>query len=141
MYLGSFTLSLYALPHHKAKWVQLNGKTLQVLKNSLVVSVFMNQSSLLLYFYIASGTVIAISSFANTSILGQFEMSKCWIYPLLMIIIKLLGTFHKKRSSGVICPFLQGSLVYSEVSNKHGVFLILFKKILPTTYLSTLGWL
>jgi hypothetical protein len=31
MYLGSFTLP----PLHKAKWVQLNGKTLQVLKNSL----------------------------------------------------------------------------------------------------------
>ena len=34
MYLGSFTLPL---PLHKAKWVQLNGKTLQVLKNSLVM--------------------------------------------------------------------------------------------------------
>ena len=32
MYLGSFTLPLSL---HKAKWVQLNGKTLQVLKNSL----------------------------------------------------------------------------------------------------------
>ena len=30
MYLGSFTL-----PLHKGKWVQLNGKTLQALKNSL----------------------------------------------------------------------------------------------------------
>ena len=30
MYFGSF-------PLHKAKWVQLNGKTLQVLKNSLPV--------------------------------------------------------------------------------------------------------
>ena len=37
MYLGSFTLHLSL---HKAKWVQLNGKTLQVLKTSLIQSAY-----------------------------------------------------------------------------------------------------
>ena len=38
MYLGSFTL-----PLHKAKWVQLKGKTLQVLNNSLFSGVQQNK--------------------------------------------------------------------------------------------------
>jgi hypothetical protein len=38
--MKSHSFSPSSLPLHKAKWVQLNGKTLQVLKNSLVRTVF-----------------------------------------------------------------------------------------------------
>ena len=41
MYLGSFTLPL--LPLYKAKWVQLNDKTLQVLKTSLTNTEYVAQ--------------------------------------------------------------------------------------------------
>ena len=44
--------TLGLLPLHKSKWVQLNGKTLQVLKNSLLKSAFLMALQVFLFMHI-----------------------------------------------------------------------------------------
>ena len=95
MYLGSFTL---LLPLHKAKWVQLNGKTLQVLKNSLM--------------YIAN------NDFGNAYVSNHAELKNTKNNKALLY---LLFKGRQSLSSLQLCQkcFLRKQLFFSPVSGAY----------------------
>ena len=86
MHLGSFTLPL---PLHKANWVKLNGKTLQVLKNSLVYS-----PNLLLCVRHVSGARLRA---AHTALRSWLRRARC----LKSDRLNILGLLYKRTRAVV----------------------------------------
>ena len=86
----SHSFSPSSLPLHKAKWVQLNGKKLQVLKTSLLVLVFclglilpVNVTKVVRFFFRHESNWTYVASFVATHSLWQYDICTkvgCWGY-------------------------------------------------------------
>ena len=91
--MKSHSCSPSSLPLHKAKWVQLNGKTLQVLKNSLVCLISLS------LFTILNFTCVFCSKLTIHQLLVCSLLQTLYLdgYHALMSIIKMLDLIFSHK--------------------------------------------